>query len=312
MAEANALLQMGAAAAVVFAAGACSFPFLHLPRRPRAAALLALAIPVFLSPLLVCPQFTTHRFVVSLMSIMVGVKLYDLHRAVEAGPPPRAWAFLAYLPNDCNLVLRRVGAHGRKGRRADAIALLWLVPITIACVLAILAVWRVDWRPLPWAVEHCAKVMAICAFMQWAPNIGASARRLMGIPASDFSGPFIAAATPAEFWRRWNMPAGRFMHDYIFVPAGGLRHPRRAVLAAFAINGLVHEYVLGIAAGRVLGLAFAFFLVQGLATAATMRLRPSGWARALGIVLTLIFNLAASVLLMACVDAVLPFYAQRH
>jgi hypothetical protein len=42
-----------------------------------------------------------------------------------------------------------------------------------------------------------------------------------------------------------------------------------------------------------------------------MHLRPGKWGQALGILLTLIFNLAAATLLFACVDAVVPFYAVR-
>jgi D-alanyl-lipoteichoic acid acyltransferase DltB (MBOAT superfamily) len=133
----------------------------------------------------------------------------------------------------------------------------------------------------------------------------------MGVAATDFSGWFFSAATPAEFWRRWNQPAGQFMYEYLFKPTGGSRRIFLPVMATFAFNGLVHEYVLGVAAGRILGLAFLFFLIQGLATAATLHLRPSGIGKALGIVLTLIFNLATSLVFFACVNAVVPFYAVR-
>ena len=91
------------------------------------------------------------------MSIMVGVKLYDLHRAVQTGPPPGAWTFLTYLPNDCNLVLRRVEGQARPPRRADALRLLWLIPVTLACTLAVIGGWQLNWRPYPWALEHCTK-----------------------------------------------------------------------------------------------------------------------------------------------------------
>jgi MBOAT, membrane-bound O-acyltransferase family len=304
--EAGDLLQTGSALALVLGAGACSFPFLRMPRGTRIAALSLLAIPVFLAPLLVPLPFTELRFVVALMSIAVGLKLYDLHRTVETGPPPWAWAFLTYLPNGCNMVFRSVAAQKRPPRRADAIRLLWLAPIAVPCALGVIAVWRFDWRPYSWAVADWVKAIAICAFIQFGSNVGASALRLLGIPASDFSGWFSAAATPAEFWRRWNRPAGRFLFEYVYVPAGGWRRLYLAVMATFALNGLIHEYVFGIAAGRVLGWAFLFFLIQGLATAATFRLRPRGWGKVIGILLTLLFNLATSLLLFACVDAVVP------
>lgn len=311
MVQVSDLQRTGVALSLVFAAGVCCFPFLRLPRRARVAALTSLAIPVFLAPLLVGLPLTGLRFIVSLMSVAVGVKLYDLHRAVETGPPPGAWEFLTYLPNACNLLLRRGAAQYRPRRHDDVIRLLWLVPGTIACGLIVTAAWQFDWRRCPWIIEHCVKVIVICAFIQFGSNIIASAWRLMGVAALDFSGSFFVAATPAEFWRRWNQPAGQFLREYLFVPTGGIRRLFLAVMATFAFNGLVHEYVFDIAAGRVLGFAVLFFLIQGLATVATIQLRPSGRGRALGILLTLFFNLATSLLFFACVNAVVPFYAIR-
>jgi len=311
MVEASDLQRTAAALSIVFALGACSFPLLRLSRLIRAAALTLLAIPVFLAPLLVRVASTELRLVVSLMSIMIGVKLYDLHRTVETGPPPGAWEFFTYLPNACNLVLRRGGRRNRPGLRADTIRLLWLIPTTIACGLLVAAVWQVDWRRYPWIIEHCAKVIAICAFIQFSLNIVPVAWRLAGVTALDFSGWFFAAATPAEFWRRWNQPAGQFMREYLFVPTGGIRALFLAVMVTFVFNGLLHEYVFDIAAGRVLGWAVLFFVIQGLATIATMRLRPRGYGKAIGILLTLFFNLVTSLLIFACVDAVVPFYSVR-
>ncbi|HEY1628657.1 MAG TPA: MBOAT family O-acyltransferase, partial [Tepidisphaeraceae bacterium] len=206
----------------------------------------------------------------------------------------------------------RIEARNRPSRRVDVFRIVWLVPITTSCALILFVVWRFNWQPYPWAVEHCVKVIAICAFIQFGSNLGASAWRVAGVAAEDFSGWFFAASTPAEFWRRWNKPAGRFMHEYIFLPAGGTRRLWPAVMATFTLNGLVHEYVFDIAAGRVLGWALAFFFIQGLATAATLRFRPKGWAKVAGVVLTLIFNLATSVLFFACVNAVVQFYALRR
>jgi hypothetical protein len=73
----------------------------------------------------------------------------------------------------------------------------------------------------------------------------------------------------------------------------------------------VHEYVFGIAAGRVLGFAMAFFLIQGVAVAAMVGVRPSGSQRRLGIAVTFVFNLCSAWLIFACVNAVLPVYSAR-
>ncbi|MBV8878692.1 MAG: hypothetical protein JO332_01895 [Planctomycetaceae bacterium] len=308
--ETSVLLQTGTALATVFAAGILAFPLLRASRTVRVAGLSALAVAIFLAPLLVPLPFSGFRLLVSLASIMVGVKLYDLCRSVESGPPPGIGPFLTHLPNDCLLVFR--GATDvSPSRRAEEVRLLGLIPLTLCSAAILVAAFRFDWRPYPWVLEHVAKAMAICGVIRFGPNIGACARRRIGIPALDFSGRFLASATPAEFWRRWNRPAGRFLSHYVFRPTGGNRHPFLAVMATFGLNGLVHEYVFGIAAGRVLGWALVFFGIQGPATAATLRLRPAGWGRPLGILLTLAFNAATSVLIFACVDAIVPFYAGR-
>lgn len=294
---------------MAFGAALGAFPILRLSRRIRACGLALLAAVVFLAPILVPLPYTALRLVASLGSITVGVKLYDLFWAVETGPPPRMWEFLTYLPNICDLVLRQHGARKHRARGTDVLRLCGLIPVTLVCGVIAIAAWRFDWRAVHWMIQYCVKVIAVCAVIQFGSNIIASSWRLIGVPAMDFSGWFFAAATPAEFWRRWNRPAGEFLHRYVYLPAGGRRHSARAVMATFAVNGVLHEYVADIAAGRVLGYAVVFFLLQGAATAATMRLRPRGWPRLLGIALTLAFNLATGLLFVAGVNAVLPFYS---
>jgi hypothetical protein len=111
------------------------------------------------------------------------------------------------------------------------------------------------------------------------------------------------ARTPAEFRRHWNKPAQQFFQEYAFrrFAAGG--HPARGILATFVLSGLIHEYVLGVAAGRIQGWQLLFFSSHGVASFATIRLRPSGCLSISSIVATLAFNL-----LMATVF----FYSPRH
>lgn len=304
-------MQVCAAIGLITAAGVCSFAILHLPQHLRCFALVVLGLAAFLSPLLINPEHTTLRLVASLAAITVGVKLYDLYRFIETQPPPRFGNFLVYLPNGCRLILRDSKPPSTSQRQTDSKRLVWLGSLSTLAAAVVLGIWRLDWAACPFAAEHCVKVIILCAFIYLASNAGASLWRVIAVPALDFSGPFFTAATPAEFWRRWNMPAGRFIYEYVFLPAGGRRHPFVGVLAAFAFNSLVHEYAFGIAAGKVLGVALAFFLIQGLATAATMRLRPTGWRKAFGILLTLLFNLATSAILFAYVNRFVPFYAAR-
>src|SRR5260370_20964948 len=84
-------------------------------------------------------------------------------------------------------------------------------------------------------------------------------------------------------------------------PAHGFRAPIRATLLTFAVSALVHEYVFGIVLGRVQGYQTVFFLLQGCAAAATLRIRPNGWSAMLWGAATLGFNLATAVFFFASV-----------
>src|SRR5262249_20958394 len=96
----------------------------------------------------------------------------------------------------------------------------------------------------------------------------------------------------------------------VFKPSGGKRAPIRATMLAFFISGVVHEYLFDIGLGRIHGFQMAFFLLQGVAVAATVRIKPIGWRIVPWVVGTLAFNLTTGVLFFASVDSVLPFYAR--
>jgi D-alanyl-lipoteichoic acid acyltransferase DltB (MBOAT superfamily) len=117
------------------------------------------------------------------------------------------------------------------------------------------------------------------------------------------------APTPAAFWRRWNRPAQQFLDEYAFKPAGGLRRTVRATLITFGVSGVVHEYVFGIASGRVQGWQLGFFLLQGIAAVTTMRIKPQGRVAIPWIAGTWLFNVTSSILFFRSVDAVVPFYS---
>src|SRR5205814_2621159 len=46
---------------------------------------------------------------------------------------------------------------------------------------------------------------------------------LVGLrPAENFRAPW-RAHDPADFWRRWHVTLGRWLHDYVYTPLGGAR-----------------------------------------------------------------------------------------
>jgi D-alanyl-lipoteichoic acid acyltransferase DltB (MBOAT superfamily) len=118
----------------------------------------------------------------------------------------------------------------------------------------------------------------------------------------------LAATTPADFWRRYNRNMHQFFLKDVFVSVGGLRNPLRATLVVFVLSALMHEYIFGIAIGRVQGYQTSFFLIQGVAAAATARVKVGGLRALPWIVATLAFNLVTSVLFFASMNELVHFY----
>jgi hypothetical protein len=243
--------------------------------------------------------------------VTVGVKLYDHYRGAEAGFRPEAWLYLRSLVNPFALVLRRVVREKPPPTRADVLQAVRGLLFGAAAIGLLIGVFHVDWRHRDFIKEHCTKAISLFLVIQFFPNGLAAVFRLIGIPSTNFAGPFFMARTPAEFWRFYNRPVNQFFSQYVFRPAGGKAHPIQATLWVFVISGIVHEYVFDLPAGRVLGTQMCFFLLQGLAVVATLRLRPRGWVALPMHLLTFAFNLATVRLFLAGLNAVVPFYVLR-
>jgi hypothetical protein len=215
----------------------------------------------------------------------------------------------SYLANWFWLVQSRLPAS--VDRVIDCCRLAWQLPVTLGWIALCAAVFSYDWSPWPFVVEHVAKAAAIGIPVVMGTNCAAIVFRLCGAPALD---PMVSpwfARTPLDTWRRWNRPVQQFLHEHCFLRVGGLKRPRRALLWTFFVSGVIHEYVFGIVTGRVQGWQMLFFLLQGAAAAATLRVRPRGWLVAPAVALTLAFNLATLVLFGMSVNQVVPFYSVR-
>jgi hypothetical protein len=298
--------NLGLALTAAYAAAAASFPGLAAPRVIRMAVLIAAGGAILASPLFVPPARPLLRLVAALNAIALAVKLCDLH--ADHGRAHRFTfpSFLTYLANWFNLVPRTNPPcpppdHLGNGRRLVAGLMLLGSGIVMSA-----AAFHVRWASVPFLLEHMVKVTAV--YVAVAGGVGAAALRLAGAVAITPMAHPEFAPTPAEFWRRWNRPAQRFFYEDVFKPCGGLRPPVRGTLVTFAVTAAVHEYVFGIAAGRVQGYQAAFFLLQGCAAAVTLRARPTGTRRVVGIALTLTFVFASSMLFFRSVDAIVPFY----
>ena len=293
-----------------YLAALCSFPALALERRQRTVVLAGLAVPIALSPLWIPAQAAFDRLLAAISAIALLVKLYDLHVSASRSMRPDFRTFLAFLPNWFSIVWRRLSQENDPTKRENLTQLAqsaWRLAIGL---LILIWLFRIDWSGVPFALEHCAKALASFITLIPASALGATLWRMAGGRARDFMDGPMLAATPAEFWRRYNRPAQQFFYEDIFKQAGAYKSPLLAALATFAISALAHEYVWGIALGRIQGYQTAFFMLQGLAVVATVRLQPTGVGRWPWIAATWIFNLATSLLVFANVQGVLPFYSR--
>lgn len=256
-----------------YAAALLSFGTLTLERRIRAAVLGALAVTITLSPLWVPLDARLLRFLAAVNAVMLLVKLYDLHVGAGKSTRPNFSSFLAFLPNPFSHVWRRLNDEPSPTVRQNFVRLgqaLWKTTLA-----GIVAVWlfRKDWTDMPFFVEHCAKTLALFLTLIPVTALGTALWRLAGGLARDVMEAPLLAATPAEFWRRYNRPTQEFFYEDIFKQMGGLRSPTRATLATFAVSALLHEYLFDISLDRVQGYQMVFFMLQGLGVIATMQMR---------------------------------------
>lgn len=294
---------------VAHAAALAFFPATCLRGPFRALAWLLCSALVALSPCLVPLASPAWRLVSTLVAIGLLAKLYDLFRSGDLAFRRGIPFYLIWLPNSYWLVLRR---NPPPTARRDDWNRLPLATIQSAASLVVLAgMFSLDWSYMPFFLEHSVKVIVTYATVVSLGQLGAVAYRLSGGTALDPMLSPAGAPTPAEFWRRWNRPAQQLLEAYAFRPAGGLHYPVRATLVTFVISAAVHEYVFGIASGHLQGWQAVFFLIQGVAAAASIRVRPTGWRFAIGQFLTATFNLATSFFFFQSVNSVLPFYSPR-
>jgi MBOAT, membrane-bound O-acyltransferase family len=303
------IVRLAIAVAVAYMAALAVYPALGLRRAVRDGLIFVAALVVAASPLVVQASAPFVRFHAALNAIALLLKLCDLRIGAARGAPRPAFGeYVAFLPNIFSLVHRRLDDEPQPERRDDVQRFVVGVIGTPVGGALTAVTWIIDWSPVSFAVEHAAKATLVFLTAMGLSAAGVAAWRLAGGRGLDFMRNPLAARTPAEFWRRYNRPVNQFLYEDVFKPIGGRRAPVRATLAAFALSALCHEYVFGVAIGRVQGYQTAFFLLQGCAVAATLRMRPQGLGAVVGVTATIAFNLASSVLFFASMNEVVAFY----
>jgi hypothetical protein len=270
--------------------------------------LIALCPPMALSPCLIPPVNRLPRFLAAVTAVVIIVKLLDHRHEVRRGGGPNWYVFVAFVMNPFVHVRRCLPMEPQSTLRMD---LFRLIQSTFGLAGGIILLWllfHVDWHALPFLAEHASKVTAFLLAVFSGLAIASALWRLSGGRARDYMANPLAATTPADFWRRYNRNMHQFFLKDVFVSVGGLRNPLRATLVVFVLSALMHEYIFGIAIGRVQGYQTSFFLIQGVAAAATARVKVGGLRALPWIVATLAFNLVTSVLFFASMNELVHFY----
>jgi hypothetical protein len=302
-------MRLVLAIAAPYLLAALCFPLLTRRGWPGKLALIALCLPIALSPCLIPGDKPLPRFLAAVTAVVAAVKLFDIRHEVQRGTRLSWYVFMAFLLNPFVHVRRCLPTEPRPSVRTDLLGIVGGALGLVAGLVFLRVLFRVDWDGCPFLAEHGSKIVAFFLAVLSGLTFAAASWRLLGGMARDYITNPLAARTPADFWRRYNRNMHQFFLKDIFVSAGGLRSPVRATLLVFGISALMHEYLFGIAIGRVQGYQTAFFLLQGLAVAATARVRARGWKAVPWVAGTLGFNLVSSVLFFASLNGLVPFYS---
>ena len=318
------LARFALSLAAMLAVALAYYPALWLPRQHRVVLLVVAVALILVSPLGVPAHARFLRLLASIVAVTLALKLFDLHVGAVSGHRPRLPRFVVFLWNPFSLVDRRIDARPDPPRGNPRRRLAWEVAATVAALGLAYYVFRIDWRRSPFALEHAMKVVSFFLVLFPFTAAAAVAWRMAGGPGRDIMHNPFAARTPADFWRRYNRPVHEFLEEDLFKPAAGPRAARRppsdgkrarrpaavvrATVLTFVVSALIHEYVFAVPIGRVQGYQIAFFLLQGLAVAATARVKPRGWRVAPWVAATFGFNLATGVLFFASLNRVVPIY----
>jgi MBOAT, membrane-bound O-acyltransferase family len=250
------------------------------------------------------------RFLAAMSVAVLCAKLYDLRFDLLHGTHVQFREYLRFLGNPFVVVRRRLAFESRPARASDLQRLVAGLCGLAAGVAAGRQVFLTDWSKLPFLLEHSAKLIALYVPLLSGLSAGAAGWRLLGGSAQDTMDRPYLARTPAELWRRYNRNMQQFFLEDVFKHLGDKVGRPARIMIVFCVSALLHEYVFGIATGRVQGYQTAFFLLQGIAVAGTTRVRPRGWQAITWAMGTALFVLLSLTLFFASMQGVVPFYSR--
>lgn len=221
------------------------------------------------------------------------------------------YEWLRYLLNPFILCYRRHLLD--KPRTPEHNRALFIRGVLEVLVGSTLLYWAfsVDWTNSSFWSEHITKLVG--AYLTFFDGGFVLMNGLFGLTGGvymEFSHHPVLARTPADFWRRYNRDAGRFLHEDVYTRILRLPRPARIGLV-FLLNGALHEYLVLIITRQIVGVLFMFFSLQAIGVILTWRLRPSGYIAVISVILTIAFNVTSTVLFFMAINEIIPWYVDR-
>lgn len=238
-------------------------------------------------------------------------------KLLDAGISPDTWnafsfrEWMRYVLNPFVLCYRRhLSETPRTAERNRGLLVRGVLEVFVGGTLLTWA-FSVDWTHSSVRLEHVTKLVgAYLTFFDGGFVLANGLLGLTGVAYMEFSRHPVLARTPADFWRRYNRDAGRFLQEDVYARLGRL--PRRAKIGlVFLLNGVLHEYLVLVMTGHVVGVLVAFFSLQAVAVILTWRLRLSGLTAVAGVILTIVFNVTSTVLFFLAINRIFPWYVDR-
>jgi hypothetical protein len=283
----------------------------------RALAGIVCLVPLGTPWVLVGTQRPRLMFLVAILGGIVMLKAIDwLASPRRADDLVRVGLALTFWPA---LEIEDVGNRipGVLGRATRALHRLAAGAASLVLGLT-LAAWgqalRLPDRGFPW--DPTFKTMEIYLLAGGANHLLVAALALAGYRITDAFRYPILAHSVLDFWSRYNVWIHRWLKRHVFEPIGRRRRrPVMGILAVFAVSGLLHEYLVVLAAPDLLGWQSAFFGLHGLGAIGgtwigrrCQRLAGRRLPRPLAIAATLGFVLATAPLFIHCLDRFLDLH----
>ncbi len=314
----HAFAMLSLALTAQYTAAALAFPLLNKRRRVQVSALAASVAMLICCPLLIPPAHIQLRALAVFLATDASLRMADFARCVRARHAAAvSWGTYYRFLNPFPTLLALFNWRSRR-RTSDVSSSREWLRFAIGCGLfiAMLTV-TLACRSIPllrenfW-LDHLLKMALFTVAIESLSQCLLGLERLAGfdtLPIIDFA---FLSRTPAEFWYRYNQRVRAWLTANVFVPAGGLHHPVRGILATFAFSAALHEVAFDIATSRVDGGQAAFFLLQAPAVMASRALESFAtlWGIAGEIAIratTLVWLATTSVLFFRGVERVFPF-----